>query len=146
MIVRPVRTTDRAQWDKLWAGYLAFYDSMLPPEITDSTWRRFLDPDEPMRALVAEDAGDLLGFAHLVFHRGTWSIGDFCYLEDLFVAEHARKHGVGRKLIEAIYQLADERGCERVYWLTHESNTPARRLYDQVAEHKGFILYRRPQR
>ena len=88
-------------------------------------------------------ASFLVGFTHLVFHRGTWSVGDFCYLEDLFVAKAARQRGVARALIEAVYDLADKRGCERVYWLTHESNTTARKLYDQVAEHHGFIQYRR---
>ncbi|MGQ0531568.1 MAG: GNAT family N-acetyltransferase [Caulobacteraceae bacterium] len=146
MIIRELRPTDRTQWDQLWAGYLAFYETTLPPEVTETTWARFFDRNEPMQALVAADAtsGDLLGFTHVVFHRGTWGIGDFCYLEDLFVAEHARNRGVARALIEAVYELADERGCERVYWLTHESNATARLLYDKVAEHRGLIQYRRP--
>jgi GNAT superfamily N-acetyltransferase len=145
MIIRDVRPTDRSAWEQLWAGYLAFYESTLPPEVTETTWRRFFDKNEPMHALVAADdtSGELLGFTHLVFHRGTWAIGDFCYLEDLFVSPSARKRGVARALIEAVYDLADERGCERVYWLTHETNTTARKLYDQVAQHRGFIQYRR---
>lgn len=143
--IREVRPTDRSAWEPLWAGYIAFYESSVPPQITDTTWRRFFDRSEPMQALVAADnaTGELIGFAHIVFHRGTWAIGDFCYLEDLFVAEHARNRGVARALIEAVYNLADERGCERVYWLTQESNATARALYDKVAEHKGFIQYRR---
>lgn len=145
MIIRDVRPTDRTAWEQLWQGYLEFYESTLPAEVTEITWRRFFDTSEPMHALVAADetSGELLGFTHLVFHRGTWSIGDFCYLEDLFVTPAARKRGVARALIEAVYALADKRGCERVYWLTHETNTTARSLHDQVAEHKGFIQYRR---
>lgn len=144
MILRDLRPTDRTQWEQLWAGYLAFYQSTLAPEVTETTWRRFFDRAEPMQALVAADhLGELLGFAHTVFHRGTWAIGDLCYLEDLFVAPSARKQGVARALIEAVYERADTRGCERVYWLTHESNTAARALYDKVAKHAGFIQYRR---
>ncbi len=144
--IRDIRREDRPKWQPLWAGYLEFYNATLAPEITDATFARFLDPSEPMQALVAEDdtTGALLGFVHCVFHRGTWSIGDFCYLEDLFTAETARGRGIGRALIEAVYKLADERGAGRVYWLTHETNTTARKLYDQVAEHRGFIQYRRP--
>ncbi len=78
-----------------------------------------------------------------MLHRGTWSIGDFCYLEDLFTAAAARKRGVGRALIEAVYKRADELDCGRVYWLTHETNYAGRSLYDQVAENRGFIQYRR---
>jgi GNAT superfamily N-acetyltransferase len=144
MNIREARPSDRPAWDPLWTGYLSFYESELPRAVTDTTWSRFHDPAEPMLCLVAEDEdGALLGFAHLVFHRGTWSIGDFCYLEDLFVAETARKRGVARALIEAVYARADALGCERVYWLTHESNAAARALYDQVAENRGFIQYRR---
>ena len=143
--IRNVRPTDRAGWDALWAGYLAFYESELPAEVTETTWRRFFDNDEPMQAFVAADrtSGELLGFVHMVFHRGTWAIGDFCYLEDLFVAEKARGHGIARALIEAVYEEADERGCERVYWLTHETNATARALYDKVAKHRRFIQYQR---
>ena len=142
--VREARATDRALWEELWAGYLTFYESTLAPDVTQTTWRRLLDANEPMHALVAEDeTGALIGFTHVVFHRGTWSVGDFCYLEDLFVAPTARKQGVARALIEAVYALADQRGAGRVYWLTHESNTTARKLYDKVARNLGFIQCRR---
>lgn len=141
--VRDVTSTDRAQWEPLWAGYLAFYETALDPAVTATTWARLNDPAEPMFALVAEDAsGKLIGFVHCVLHRGTWSIGDFCYLEDLFVAPSARGAGAGRALIEAVYARADALGCGRVYWLTHENN-PARKLYDQVARNLGFVQYRR---
>lgn len=144
MNIREARPADRAAWEPLWAGYLTFYNSELPPAVTETTWSRFHDPAEPMTCLVAEDDdGSLIGFTNLVFHRGTWAIGDFCYLEDLFVAERARGRGAARALIEAVYGLADQSGCARVYWLTHEGNSTARKLYDQVAEHKGFIQYRR---
>ena len=143
-VIREATPQDRPAWGLLWAGYLEFYNSELPRNVTDTTWSRFHNPAEPMQCLVAEDDdSSLLGFTHIVFHRGTWAIGDFCYLEDLFVAETARKRGVARALIEAVYERADQRGAERVYWLTHESNTTARKLYDQVARHLGFIQYRR---
>ncbi len=144
MIVREIREIDRAQWASLWVGYLKFYESTLDPTVTDTTWARFLDPAEPLFALVAEnEAGELIGFAHCVLHRGTWSTEDMCYLEDLFVAPDARGSGAGRALIEGVYGRADALGCERVYWLTHESNAIARKLYDSVACNLGFIQYRR---
>lgn len=144
MIIRDITPGDRSQWERLWAGYLAFYESSLAPEVTATTFRRLLDPSEAMFCLVAEGGdGALVGFAHCVLHRGTWAIGDFCYLEDLFVAPEMRGGGVGRGLIEAVYARADALGCSRVYWLTHETNTAARALYDRVARYRGFIQYRR---
>jgi GNAT superfamily N-acetyltransferase len=145
MIIRDVTAEDRAAWDVLWQGYLAFYESDLPKNVTDITFGRFLDPSEPMFCLVAEDEErhELIGFVNCVLHRGTWAVQNFCYLEDLFTSAAARKRGVGRALIEAVYKRADKLGCSRVYWLTHETNYAGRSLYDQVAKNLGFIQYRR---
>lgn len=143
MIVRDLRAEDRAQWRQLWRGYLAFFESDVPDGITHLTLRRLLDPAEPMFALVAEQDGAIIGIANCVLHRGTWTAGQHCYLEDLFVAESARGKGAARALIEAIYARADALKCERVYWLTHETNSAAQALYDKIAKRSGFIQYRR---
>lgn len=144
MIVRDLRASDRAQWEALWAGYLEFYKSSVATEVTDTTFARLLDPNEPMFSLVAEDDGthDLIGMVNCVIHRSTWSQQDYCYLGDLFTAAAARNRGAGRALIQAVYARADELKLARVYWMTHESNETARKLYDQVAQHSGFIQYR----
>jgi GNAT superfamily N-acetyltransferase len=96
-----------------------------------------------MQALVAEHSGQLLGLAHFLFHRTTTSIESICYLQDLFTVEAARGKGVGRALIEEVYQYAKRAGCSRVYWHTHETNATAMRLYDKVAEKSGFLVYRK---
>jgi GNAT superfamily N-acetyltransferase len=142
-IIRPVRETDFAQWLPLWRGYQEFYRVQIPEEATRATWNRFFDEGEPVYCLVAERDKRLIGFAHYLFHRSTWLVGPTCYLNDLFVHPSGRRSGVARRLIEAVYEAADQRGASEVYWLTHESNAAARLLYDQVARHVGFIEYRR---
>jgi GNAT superfamily N-acetyltransferase len=142
-VVQPVRIGERADWEPLWRGYQAFYEVTLSPETTDATWRRLHDPAEPMHVLGAYMDGKLVGIVHYVFHRSTWSIGGYCYLQDLFVAETTRGRGLGRALIEAVYEKAREAGASRVYWLTHEGNAAGRALYDKVAENAGFIQYRK---
>ena len=128
-----------------WAGYNAFYgregDTALAPEITATTWARFFDQNEPVHALVAESEGKLLGLTHFLFHRSTTRIELTCYLQDLFTDPAARGQGVGRRLIEGVYQAAKASGVKRVYWQTHETNAAGRRLYDKVAKHAGFIIY-----
>jgi GNAT superfamily N-acetyltransferase len=141
--VRPLARADRAQWEPLWRGYLAFYESSVPDEVTDLTFQRFFDAAEPMHALVAERDGEIVGIVHYIFHRSTLTKGPYCYLQDLFTAERARGGGVGRKLIEAVYERAKAAGASRVYWLTQEDNTAARALYDKVADRPGFIQYRK---
>lgn len=141
--IRPLRPDERAGWEPLWQGYLAFYKTSLTSDVTDATWARLHDPSEPMHALGACSGQDLVGIVHYIFHRSTWTSGDYCYLQDLFTAEPARGQGVGRALIETVYERAREAGASRVYWLTHESNAPARALYDAVADRPGFIQYRK---
>lgn len=143
--VRPVVRTDYDQWLPLWHGYNAFYGrsgvTALDPEITATTWARFFDEAEPVHALVAEQDGTLVGLTHYLFHRSTNAIAQTCYLQDLFTSAAARGRGVGRALIEAVYVRAREAGSPRVYWQTHESNATAMRLYDQVSERSGFLVY-----
>ena len=145
LAIRPVQPNDHDQWSPLWDGYNAFYGrsgaTALDPEITRMTWARFFDPTEPVHALVAEADGKLIGLTHYLFHRSTTAINLTCYLQDLFTASAARGRGVGRALIEGVYDAARRAGSPRVYWLTHETNQVARALYDRVAEWSGFIVY-----
>jgi GNAT superfamily N-acetyltransferase len=147
LTIRPVARSDYQQWLPLWDGYNAFYErsgpTALAPEITAMTWARFFDAYEPVHALVAEQDGKLLGLTHYLFHRSTTAIAPNCYLQDLFTSEAARGKGVGRALINGVYERARAAGCPRVYWLTHETNRTARQLYDKVAENSGFIVYRK---
>ena len=142
LAVRPLSAADHEAWLPLWQGYQRFYRTEIAPEVTARTWERLLVPAEPMHALGAEQGGRLIGITHYLFHRTTWSAGDTCYLQDLFVDEAARGLGAGRALIEAVSAAAEAAGAARVYWLTAEDN-PARALYDQVARYSGFIHYRR---
>jgi len=107
------------------------------------TWSRFFDAYEPMHAMVAEASGRLLGLAHFLYHRSTTQIAPSCYLQDLFTAEEVRGKGVGRALINAVYEQAMAAGSPRVYWQTHETNHVAMQLYDKVAEKSGFVVYRK---
>src|SRR5262245_24853234 len=104
-------------------GYQAFYKVVIPAQTTAVTWARVHDPAEPMHALGAYVDGRLCGIVHYLFHRSFWTIGDYCYLQDLFVAEGMRNLGLGRALIAAVEERARTAGASRVYWLTHQGNT-----------------------
>ena len=143
--VRPVSPDDYPAWRPLWDDYNAFYERVgptaLPEEVTDATWRRFFDASEPVHCVVAEREGKLVGMSHYIFHRSTSRLARVCYLQDLFTAPDYRGHGIGRELIQAVKNLAEAAGSNRVYWLTHTTNTPGRTLYDKVARNLGFIQY-----
>lgn len=141
--IRPPQPTDRLAWDELWRGYLRFYRSRLEPQVTERTWARLLDPAQQPHGQVAELDGRLVGLAHYLFHPSTWSVSNYCYLEDLFTAREARGRGIGRALIEAVYAAADAAGADSVYWHTQEFNADGRALYDTLAQRTSFIVYRR---
>ena len=144
LTIRPLTAPDEPEWRRLWTAYLAFYDTVLPETVVRTHFARLLGDDpRDYRGLVAELDGRLVGLSHYLFHRHGWSIGDTCYLQDLFAAPDVRGQGIGRKLIEAVYAAADAHGAASVYWMTQADNTTARRLYDRIGEVTPFVKYRR---
>lgn len=143
LVVRPLTGSDYPGWLPLWDGYLHFCQHPLSEHVTQLTFER-LCIGERLAGLVAEAPdGTLLGLAHLVFHPSTWSDHGYCHLEDLYVSEAVREQGIAHRLFEAACRLADEKQCDRVYWTTHETNTRARALYDQLGERTALLTYRR---
>ena len=141
MIIRDATPADRAGWDRLWQGFLDYYETALDPAITAHTWDRLMDPASPMKMRLAEADG-VVGFAIHQHHPSTWVMGDDCYLEDLFVDPAARGRGIGRALITDLQALARARGWHRLYWHTNAENATARRLYDSFVPPDGHIRYR----
>jgi len=143
MDIRLAREADFAQWLPLWKGYQRFYETDIAEGTTATTWSRFHDPAEPMHCAVAEQDGRLIGTVHYIRHRSCWTVGDYVYLQDLFVDPDVRGRGVGRALIEHVYASASQAGASRVWWLTHESNAAAMVLYDRIAQKSGFVQFRK---
>lgn len=145
IIIRELREDDRADWARLWTGYLEFYETAVAGEVYDSTFARLLDDDpRDHSALLAEVGGRPAGLVHYLFHRHAWRIEEVCYLQDLYADPEVRGMGVGRALIEAVYATADAHGAPQVYWMTQDFNTEARHLYDRIGQLTPFIKYQRP--
>ena len=143
LAIRAVDPDERAAWEPLWIGYRLFYESPVTKEVSDVLWQRLHDPVEPMHVLGAYRDGRLIGIAHYIFHRSCWSVANYCYLQDLFVAPEVRGGGAGRALISAVECEARKSGASRLHWLTKEDNHSARALYDTMADRSGFIQYRK---
>lgn len=142
LIVRPLEQSDHAEWRRLWTAYLEFYETVLPEEVYRKTWERlFTEGEFEPKGILALLGGRPVGLVHYLFHRSCWAIEGNCYLQDLFADAEIRGKGVGAALIKAVQDVAAERGVTNVYWMTHETNATARRLYDRVARRTGFIEY-----
>ncbi|MDA1090923.1 MAG: GNAT family N-acetyltransferase [Proteobacteria bacterium] len=141
--IRDLAASDEARWRELWKGYCEFYEKTLPGDVTDATWARLLDANEPdMFSMVALDGeGQVVGMVNCVLHPVTWGINPICYLEDLFVDPATRKLGAGGSMIEAVKKRARAEGWHRVYWKTKNHNDTARSLYDKVADGTDWITY-----
>jgi GNAT superfamily N-acetyltransferase len=142
--IRPIQPDDYAQWAELWRGYLTFYETTLPDEVYRSSFDRMLGDDpRDFSGMLALDGDRPVGLVHYLFHRHGWKVEEVCYLQDLFTLPDMRGRGVGRALIEAVYEAADAYGAPSVYWLTQDFNASARILYDQVGTLTPFIKYQR---
>lgn len=142
--IRPIQPDDYAQWAELWRGYLTFYETTLPDEVYRFSFDRMLGDDpRDFSGMLALDGDRPVGLVHYLFHRHGWKVEEVCYLQDLFTLPDIRGRGVGRALIEAVYDAADAYGAPSVYWLTQDFNASARILYDQVGTLTPFIKYQR---
>ena len=139
---------DRAAWEPLARGYKAFYETEVSDAGYEAAWQRLLGGGAMLglgawRTPAGGGREQLVGIAHAVFHGSVWA-DTVCYLQDLYVDPSVRSQGVAAALIAHLAQQAQARGAARYFWLTHETNARARRLYDRVAVHQGFLRYDHP--
>lgn len=137
--ISPLRDSEFESWLPLASAYMAFYKTTREPDAYQTLWQR-LHSNSGLHSFGARIDGTLVGFTHYLFHPSCWS-EDVCYLQDLFVHPDARGQGVARALIGHVTAHAQQANSPRVYWLTQSHNEVARKLYDQVARHSGFIRY-----
>jgi GNAT superfamily N-acetyltransferase len=142
-IIRQLEQSDRESWEQLFRAYIRFYQEKVPDDVIELTFQRLVKQEDGFLALVAEQDGQLVALAHVLFHRSTWSPTVYCYLEDLFVDIDTRRQGLGRAMIEMVYREADKRGATRTYWMTRDDNNTARRIYSRLANLSPFVQYRR---
>jgi GNAT superfamily N-acetyltransferase len=142
--IGPLAERHRADWERHYAGYAAFYRVTQTPEMRATVWGWIIDPAHEVKALVAEDAsGRALGLAHYRPFARPLSASIGCFLDDLFVAPQTRGMRVGEALIEALAALARERGWSVVRWITADDNYRARTAYDRVATRTMWSTYDR---
>ena len=140
--IRALEKSDHQEWRRLWTAYLVFYKAAVSEDVYTTTWKRlFAEGQFEPKGFLATLDGKPVGLVHYLYHRSCWSVVNNCYLQDLFADPDVRGQGVGAALIDAVKKEAAKQGVSNVYWMTHETNATARKLYDRVARKTGFIEY-----
>ena len=141
--IRPIQPADKEAWVNLWNQYNVFYKRTIPDQVTETTFNRFLDPNNAINCGVAESNGKVIGFANYYPHDSTASIKPNFYLHDLFVDPEARAGGVGEKLIDYVAERAREADAYQLYWHTQYFNYRAQGLYAKVGERSDLVLWKK---
>ena len=107
-----------------------------PPRTVKATPERLHDAlfgeKAVAEALIAEWEGEPAAFA-LFFHNfSTWEGRKGLYLEDLYVGEAKRGHGIGSALLKRLAEIAVERDCARFEWVVLDWNESAIRVYEHI--------------
>ena len=141
--IKNLTDISQSEWMILWKAYQAFYKTTLSEEVNANTWRRLTDPKvQEMYGFAALIDQRVVGIVHVVEHLSCWTLEPYAYLQDLFTLDEYRGQGVAKALIRQIETFCKQRKCDRVYWLTHQDNLTAQKLYDRIATKTGFIQYR----
>jgi len=140
--IRPAEPRDERRWRELFDGYCLFYERQPDEKMSTYTWRRILDPQVPVHAIVAQkNGGAVIGIANYLIHEHTLGMTPACYLGDLFVDPQERAGGVGEQLIDWLVAQMKKQGWCRLYWHTRHNNYRARGLYDKFTKHNDFVRY-----
>lgn len=139
--VRAAAGRDREAFLAMWQAFVATAPGEPGhPGMGEANWRRI--GAQSLSCIVAVDAADRpLGFTLFLAFPFTWSRGDVCYLQDIFVDAAARGRGVGRAMIEHLSELGRAAGWFKIFWMTQPDNVAAQRLYDRVAERMDYLRY-----
>lgn len=140
--IRPITSDDRPAWDRLYAGYAAFYQVDQTPQMRDRVWSWLMDAGHEVKGFLAlDDQGQPIGLTHFRPYARPLMAATGGFLDDLFVDPAARGSGAARALIDAVAAHGRANGWSLLRWITAENNYRARAVYDQVAEKTRWVTY-----
>jgi len=141
-VIRAIAPADRAAWQRLFTDYGVFYETQFTDDVIAAVWKLLLESGSGVDALVAEQEGTVVGFAHYRSHPDTFTGGRDWFLDDLYVDPDARGAGHATALIEHLADLARAAGpAGTLRWITAADNERAQRVYDRIATKTTWVTY-----
>jgi GNAT superfamily N-acetyltransferase len=128
--VRPARASDVPRIHQLVRDLAAYERAADQVRATpDQLQQALFGPAPATHALVVEADGEVVGFALWFLNFSTWEGVHGIYLEDLFVEPEHRGSGLGKALLQALAEIAVQRGYARFEWSVLDWNTPSIEFY-----------------
>lgn len=142
-MIRDIEPGDRDAWERLFLAYGVFYKTEFDRPVLDGVWAWLVDDAAPVRAFVADEGGEVFGFALYRQLPDTFTAGPAWFLDDLYVDPKHRGSGAGTALIEAISSYAAANGGGTLRWITADDNVTAQSVYDKLATRAKWVTYER---
>jgi len=140
-MIRKLEKKDKKNWAKLYNGYAEFYKVSMNTRILDTLWGWILDDNHIVNGICYELEGKIVGIAHYRTMPRPIKGEYIGFLDDLFVEPDFRGQKIAQKLISHLKSISKENNWDGIRWITHSSNENAKKLYDKIANNKGFELY-----
>ena len=142
-VIRDIQPGDRARWEQLFLDYGVFYETSFDRAVLDGVWAWLMDDSADVRAFVAVDGDEVIGFTHYRPQQDTFTAGLGWFLDDLFVDPASRGSGAATALIDAVADYATAHGGGTLRWITAHDNERAQRVYDRIATKATWVTYER---
>ena len=138
----PITPEHRDAWERLYAGYAAFYKVDQTPEMRATVWGWLQDLDHEVTGFLAlNDAGKPIALAHFRPFSRPLSATTGGFFDDLFVDPQARGSGAAQAIFAAIAEEGKKRGWSVIRWITAEDNYRGRSVYDRVGAKTKWVTY-----
>lgn len=142
--VLPLKQENYEEWLAFWPIYVGTVSPCPARDILDNTWQRLMDKmQENMQGygLYETSSGKFCGFVHLVFHPTTFHDGPSMCIHDAYVIPEKRSKGLLYLAYAHCLNLAKERDCAKIYWITEQKNKVAQKFYDRIASREKWYFY-----
>jgi len=135
LTVHPFVDADLSALAELFAEMDRFYGAtdVAPAAAYERQLRALLIREPPVaQVLVAYNHTALVGFASYSFLWPAAGLSSSVFLKELYVLQAVRGQGVGKALMQRLFQVAADTGCSRVEWMTEQTNVEARAFYERL--------------